>query len=399
MTFRNFALLILTLAGCGTPDTTATGDASTDAFVATDADTSLADAAPSDADADADASAADAGVPVEPDDRWSCAAAPEFEVLYNRREGAVLYERIRYRVGELWIHGVVARPFVESTHPLLVFQHGGFAGLTDADLVIMGYFAGRGAAVFASDYRGETSEFDGLTSDGEVEACAGEVDDTMALACLATHMPYAQADRLVLFGNSHGGCVTTRALERGTPATAAATLAGVLDSRGTHANYEAIADAAALAGDTAKAELYQGFADGLVGFCGGRPDSPDEAVQREWTRRSPLDNAADFPSDTPVLIVHGLRDEVLNYVDNCRFVAAAGGFESRRMRMNRTLYGTVPTGCEDLLGTMTTTALPRPAWSDSQLFLMHDTLDHGGNAIVLGVLEVIFEYVNSRLDV
>ena len=63
----------------------------------------------------------------------------------------------------------------------------------------------------SSEYRGEGG------SEGRKEVCLGEVDDVLQMLAIADVQPYVKPDRVLMWGGSHGGCVTLRAIERGAP--------------------------------------------------------------------------------------------------------------------------------------------------------------------------------------
>ena len=108
---------------------------------------------------------------------------------------------------------------------MLISNHGGFAGLPDWDdpKGFCALAAKAGWVMAESSYRGE----DG--SDGEIEVCLGEVDDVLAMLEVVRSQSYADPDRIAMLGVSHGGCVTSRAVERGADVDVAAEIAGPAD--------------------------------------------------------------------------------------------------------------------------------------------------------------------------
>jgi hypothetical protein len=120
-------------------------------------------------------------------------------------------------------------------------------------------WAKRGWIFATSSYRGEqvhiTSANSALpgsstwTSDGVPELCGGEVTDVLALAdLLANHAGSIELGntsekvkinpngKLLMYGYSHGGCITYRAVEQGAPVQAFSVIEGFTDFRLTYMN-------------------------------------------------------------------------------------------------------------------------------------------------------------------
>src|SRR5262249_990710 len=70
-----------------------------------------------------------------------------------------------------------------------------------------------------------------LASSGNIEFCLGEVTDVMRLTDLVRSTFSSEVDttRMVMWGHSHGGCVTLRAVEHGVQLAAAASFSGPTD--------------------------------------------------------------------------------------------------------------------------------------------------------------------------
>jgi hypothetical protein len=67
------------------------------------------------------------------------------------------------------------------------------------------------------------------TSDGNLELCLGEVDDVLNLLSAVRGLPQANAGHVLMWGHSHGSCITERAIERGAPVQIAVTIDGPTD--------------------------------------------------------------------------------------------------------------------------------------------------------------------------
>ena len=67
------------------------------------------------------------------------------------------------------------------------------------------------------------------TSEGNLELCLGEVDDVLNLLSAVRALPDANAKHVLMWGHSHGSCITERAIERGAPVQIAVSIDGPTD--------------------------------------------------------------------------------------------------------------------------------------------------------------------------
>jgi hypothetical protein len=225
------------------------------------------------------------------------------------------------------IYGLICTPTTGGPYPVIVFNHGGTGlgngGNVNGAVTVSGWtsqpfipsmvpgmptilpdtlgqcidWAKRGWVYAASSYRGENvnitssdPDFAGgtWTSDGLVEFCMGEITDVMALADLlanhagsisvgsASHMvPLNVSGKMFMYGYSHGGCITHRAVEQGAPVSAYSVMEAFTDLR---LNY-LLARNAGLPADQAAAlqggfqppippgsPIYQPDANGVMGY-------------------------------------------------------------------------------------------------------------------------------------
>ncbi len=149
---------------------------------------------------------------------------------------------LQHQSDGLNIYGALYRPTKLSSgpFPLLLANHGGFAGLgplrapqsgpaVDRSDVPTGdrrpfqtwcwELARAGYVVLASCYRG------GMTplgrSDGVPDFAGSNVDDVLALLACGKTLPYVDASRIGMWGTSHGGWISALASQRSTELRAA----------------------------------------------------------------------------------------------------------------------------------------------------------------------------------
>ena len=190
------------------------------------------------------------------------------------------------------IYGLICVPTAPGLYPVVIYNHGGINGMVggniNGSITSSGWttppgggnpdelgqcidWAKRGWVVAMSSYRGgimnitsSSSEFTppplgGWTSNGANEFCLGEVTDVLALADLVVNhaasitvgsatqqVPLRTNSKVFMYGYSHGGCITYRAVEQGAPVTAFSVIEGFTDMSLNYLNWRG-------AGQTAKA--------------------------------------------------------------------------------------------------------------------------------------------------
>ena len=174
------------------------------------------------------------------------------------------------------IYGLICAPTTGGPYPVVIYNHGGTDSTNGGNITGVVTAAGwtaqpsnapdglgqcldwakRGWVFATSSYRGEavqitssSPEFPSSTwtSDGNVEFCMGEVTDVMALTDLlvnhassitigstSENVPINVNGKVLMYGYSHGGCITYRAVEQGAPVTAFSVIEGFTDLRLTY---------------------------------------------------------------------------------------------------------------------------------------------------------------------
>jgi len=175
--------------------------------------------------------------------------------------------------GGMKIYALICTPTAGGPYPVVIYNHGGIdapLSPTGGDLsgtVTFGWttqpttgpdslgqcldWAKRGWVFATSSYRGSSvtissagSALVSAHSGGSPEFCLGEVTDVLALTDLVANHAGSIAvgaaghtvslntnGKLLMFGYSHGGCVTYRAVEQGAPVTAFSVIEGFTDMR------------------------------------------------------------------------------------------------------------------------------------------------------------------------
>ena len=184
-------------------------------------------------------------------------ALPSGEVTVNS-------VKVKWQIGNYWsgslrIYGLLCTPAsLPGPYPVAILNHGlEFIQTSPGHFVfpaIMAYgltgcttMAGHGWLTAISTYRGEyiseavTAARIGrlpfprrpftftATSDGNLELCLGEVDDVLNLLSAVRALPDANVKHVLMWGHSHGSCITERAIERGAPVQIAVSIDGPTD--------------------------------------------------------------------------------------------------------------------------------------------------------------------------
>lgn len=316
--------------------------------------------------------------------------APVFKSLELIYQGErVLHERISYESDGLTVNGLVCRPNNPGRFPILMYQHAGFSGLR-ADWEGKGlchYMADRGYAVFMSSFRGE----DG--SQGPIEFCAGEVNDSLRLHEIARAQPYVVPDLVALLGISHGGCISWQMIARGLNPLVIVDIFGPKDWL---AMYD-YASANALPGSDSDFAQFVANANALVG--------PPSRNPQAYISRSPTYAAARISQYTgAALVVHGAKDDTVPTRQSCDFVRVVGGF--RLSHLNRRY---VPRLYE-----RTTTAHPpscgepemvwfdgshpgRDDWQENRNFVVYDEMGHTDGIQLPYAIDDAENFIRTRM--
>lgn len=289
------------------------------------------------------------------------------ELLFQ--DAAVRAEKVAYAADRGRAYGMLCRPLAAGRHPVAVINHGGWSGLNtewQAASSACVATARAGFVVVQASYRGE----DG--SDGEIELCLGEADDVARMVAVVRAQPYADPHRAVMFGGSHGGCVTVRALQGGLRVDRAVALNAPADLADVHAN---AVDRIAAGARGDRLLFFQSILALMQRLYGGLPHERPA----EYARHSTLPEASRLAaSPVPLMLQHGAADDVVPVGHSCRLAAAAGGFEAYRLGADGAVLPTAPAGCEGVPLAWRGGPLPSPAWPGARYLLVYEGMGHAG---------------------
>jgi hypothetical protein len=285
--------------------------------------------------------------------------------------------------------------------PVQIYNHGSFGGINgvfyDAGLTVdSGVGSGEdgsvdelgiclsgaqnGWLVVASSYRGEHAVVDTAPKNAgthlyrdqmdagqDMEFCLGEVTDALALTDLVRQHPNADTARVLMWGWSHGGCVTQRAVQQGAQVKAAATFSAVVDE----AEYFDYMGNFLCGGPKCSAPEQTGWAH-LHGPDGGNtPETNplvyslrDPLAYETWTFGNTHIPTADPGNlrtrpDIPFLMIQGGSDRSIPSQPACALSAAIGSSCSNWFVPKPSSAKRFPTDCADA------GILAASAWQDA----------------------------------
>ena len=287
------------------------------------------------------------------DDSPSDETGPWVSARTTTDDGSIIIQRVTYHSAGLLVAGQVCRPAGTGPFPLIVANHDGVSGLADWNGGACADAARAGFVQIESSYRGQ----DG--SDGLIELCLGEVDDTLRMLDLALTLPEVDASRVGMWGTGHGGCVTMRAVQRGAQVKAAASVYGISSMSKAYDHWRV--QLAMGAGPSAQ---YQRLIEVANAGIGGSPEDYPE----DYQLRSPVDQTTQMPSNTALLIAHGVNDPLVSARQSCE-LAQRLGVSGHHFDAQHQLMTTAPAACESM---WTSSSTQVSSWTGSRYLLVYD---------------------------
>jgi alpha-beta hydrolase superfamily lysophospholipase len=236
--------------------------------------------------------------------------------------------------------------------------------------------------VAESSYRGE----DG--SDGEVEVCLGEVDDVLAMTEVVRKQPYAESDRVAMLGVSHGGCVTSRAVEKGADVDLAATIAGPADWKTLMRSVKGSLK------DGPTRPVLQQIKKNLVTKVEEAIGGTAAQYPKRYAERSP-DPKKIAEWDKPFIILHGVADTIVPVQQACALADQAGGFEAYRLDTSGGVVSQPPAGCGEL--SWNDGPSPVDTFEADRYLMVYDDVDHFLVASTGQVMGNFLTFLESKL--
>jgi hypothetical protein len=334
----------------------------------------------------------------------------------------VLWEIGHYTVeNNMSIYGALCRPSTSGTHKAMIINHSGYGGIEDAALNACISFASQGWVTAVSAFRGEAVTLAGVppnghVSSGTIEVCLGEVKDSMQLTKLVRSRSDVDTSRVLMWGHSHGACITERALENGVQVQAAAAISAPTDhyawweycSAGGVGSPPSPPSVCYTNGAALSPPLYnQHNIEYAYGRLASQPNglsqtyvTPDQSrVPYDW--RSPVHFAADLAArtDVKILLMQGGSDWLVEPSQACALAGAAGWASSTTSEIwhidDKNYPAVMPpqqphlsyqapigldanydTSCAPYSLTWTPNPLPFGSWTGKQYLLVFEAEDH-----------------------
>lgn len=304
------------------------------------------------------------------------------QVLFQ--SATVIREKVSYRSSNLKIFGQVCHPNRAGIFPVLIWNHGGFDGLKDGDEKFCEAFAGFGYTFLMSSYRGE----DG--SEGTVEVCEGEVDDVLKMLEFGRTMSFANPDKVVVVGGSHGGCISLRAIQKGAPAQALVEFYAPTDWIAAYQQVQQLLSSS----DATKKYVGQALDSVVTKALGGIP----AIVPQQYLERSAIQDVSSLGNWAgSILVLHGVQDWLVLPSQSCDLVKAVGGFTNFHLNAANTSSDVAPLGCENAGLNWSANAVPKGNWQSKRYFMVYDEMGHGDgnqyNQALTDTLDFIFAKV------
>ncbi|MCA9581882.1 MAG: prolyl oligopeptidase family serine peptidase [Myxococcales bacterium] len=293
----------------------------------------------------------------------------------------------------LVIDGQYCRPKAPGKYPILMVNHGIFAYRGS----MLASFAAMGFAAFESGYRG-----DGLpdnTEDGEITLCLDEAFDVRRMLAIVEELSddstidFVDMDQIAMVGFSHGGCITMRAIAAEYAfhgegrIDAAVDIFGPSDIEAVYRlwkkNYANIlgsgqsCDNILLKENPFCVQMRKGITLTET-IMGGTPDE----VPEEYARHASLAVAEEIEKvDTPILIVHGVKDVIVPVSDSCRLVGELSGFDAWHLNAGSNVVTSDPAGCGELGIAWKDGTAPTTTFASDRTLIIYDDATHDVNPV------------------
>lgn len=281
-----------------------------------------------------------------------------------------------YYVQSMYILGYMCYPTDGLQHKAVIINHGGFGGLDDLSLGYCLAGAQEGWVTAMSAYRGEVAKYyDWLyRPQGQVELCQGEVTDVLRLLDIVRARPDVDSTRVLMWGYSHGACITHKAVERGALVKAAATFSAPTDFYDWYQDCNAPSDCATFYPEN-QANIARTLGIPSQSFS----VTPQQSrIPYDW--RSPATTKGDLVARTDVkyLMIHGGSDRLVYPSQACKMAQGMGSV-NWHVDVNGAISQMSPpngAGCEQLSWQPPQNPVPTSSWPASRYLLIYDVATH-----------------------
>ncbi len=305
----------------------------------------------------------------------------------NKTVSGVNVKVISYLSQGNTVYAAICSPLSGTGRPIAIYNHGGSDGLNsplglpeyDTNLCVQ--WASNGWVFAMSTYRGETLRVPSTwstsptswSSTGAIQTNLGEVNDAMRLLAIVQALPNVNRAHTLMWGGSHGGGITLRAVERGAKVQAA--IASFPATDWVQLYNDCVTTTTS--GPTTPEGQFCALVTSLLQTqTGGTPTSNVAAYN--W--RSPTYFSADLKlrPDVKILLQQGIADPIVRISQTCNFATQAGFPADTQWHVPNNLTpgssvtGTV-TGCPQA---WKPTSRPIASWPANRYFMVYDGLGH-----------------------
>lgn len=192
--------------------------------------------------------------------------------------------KIIYLSDGLKVSGWIAKPKGKDVHPAIIWNRGGNQEFGALDIIakpalFLGKLASEGYYVIASNYRGNVG------GEGKEEFGGADVNDVLRLIDIIDEAPEADNNKIGMWGWSRGGMMTYISLTK-TDRIKAAVVGGAVSDK--------------IAGLKDRPEFERLFEELIPNYTENR--------EAELIKRSAIYWVDKFPTDVPILMLHGTSD-------------------------------------------------------------------------------------------
>jgi alpha-beta hydrolase superfamily lysophospholipase len=218
----------------------------------------------------------------------------------------------------------------------------------------------------------------------------GEVNDVLAMLDVVRAQSYADSQRIAMIGLSHGGCITSRAVERDADIDLAVDIAGPTDWNSLMPALKRSAKG------KSTSPVLRRMHQSVVGTVEKAVGGTSEQYPERYAERSPdAEKIAQWGK--PFLILHGVDDTIVPVQQSCAFADEIGDVKAYRLDAAGGVERQPPAGCEAL--TWNGPPTPVGTFNADRYLLTYEGVDHFlvGNNGRLRMRSDYLEFLEAKL--